>query len=51
VPLRLVDCDYWELALEILESGGVPLGLLRAGGGDSGMPLPYGSAHVFLREF
>lgn len=40
-PTSLVGEPYSELALELLESGAVPMGLLRAGGGDSGNPLPY----------
>ena len=41
VPKRLVGEPYSALAMEILESGAIPMGLLRAGGGDSGTPLPY----------
>jgi hypothetical protein len=41
VPSSLAGQPYRTLALELVGSGAVPFGLLRAGGGDSGNPLPY----------
>jgi hypothetical protein len=41
MPSRFIGQEYKTIALELLQAGTLPLGLLRPGGLEAGTPFPY----------